>query len=1136
MIQPRFKLSVLITCMLTAGISISGCKSTSDTSNVGQSQRATLTDLAKQQPALNLDSAALTKAQRTQALAKIYQQLLTLEPNPEVRTNVEYRLVQIKTENLEEQMFGGFDAELETSNTNPTAVALITEKTKSTEQAISTEQAALAQFKQNDQQLAKLISEYQGLLARYPNRADNEHLQYQLAKALDLQGELDESLLEMESLLARYPNTQYLAELNFRRGEIYYNLQDYPAAISAYKQVQSAENNEKYLLNSIYMSGWSLFKLNRLPEADKTFLAVFDTILANHISASSLDDADSDIGSQANQLHSTSFSFDSLSSREQNLAIDAQRVLSISLSQQQQAESLVELVTSQQTNTSYLHIYQHVLFDNLAKFLLKQDLQHDAELTYQAYIELAKDNIWSARYSLALLELYQRQGKFASMHKLKNNYITQYGLNSRFWAQAPIEQQQELLPHLLSFSDEHSRRVYANAQQQPAGINRINAFKDAANALATYLELAKLPQAAQLLTKDILADEYLYADANFEAQQFRQALTSYKAIAYGEPIADKLPKQESEQQSEQQPNKKPELTADVQEQLTPERARLKKQSAYATTVTIREILQPLQNQADTENPQRQLILDERLALDKQFIDHYPTDKLALELATHASQYSFEMKNYQDLSQFTEFVFVAHGVINKPKKVEVSEKDITLSTTRLATQTPAEAILATDLELVQQQAQIRAIDLSDTAVTNPLQHGKMLSSANLKQVQVVSQLYAHGLYQQNQYVLAEQSYNLALKYLSADSNNTVQQQKQARAEMRDLLASSIYFQAQANKVQAPELAVVDLLRISKVVPESKYAISGEFEAANLLLSQQQWQQAVAVLIPFQQRYPQHQFSKSIPAKLAQSYEALEQWDLAAEQLLIIVANQASGALKREAQYTAAEYYLKAGETEKARLTYRTYAKTYPEPLDIAQEVRLKMSGFYQQSNEPNKEYYWYRQILSFHNKQSASSKPVSGREIEIASIAASRLAHAHQQTFIAIKLTAPLNKTLKRKQDAMKQAISYYQQVLDFQRAQYVPQATFNLAEMYRQLAADVMDSERPNDLDELALEEYEILLEELAYPFEEKAIEIHISNTERAWQNIYDQWIGKSFATLTELSPALYNKQEVTHDVVESIH
>jgi hypothetical protein len=130
----------------------------------------------------------------------------------------------------------------------------------------------------------------------------------------------------------------------------------------------------------------------------------------------------------------------------------------------------------------------------------------------------------------------------------------------------------------------------------------------------------------------------------------------------------------------------------------------------------------------------------------------------------------------------------------------------------------------------------------------------------------------------------------------------------------------------------------------------------------------------------------------------------------------------------------------------------------------------------------------------------------------------------------------LQKSLKRKQDTMKKAIGYYQQVLDFQLAKYVPHATYNLAEMYRQLAADMMSSQRPGDLDELALEEYEILLEELAYPFEEKAIEIHISNTQRAWDDIVDQWIEKSFERLAQMSPALYQKQELTHEVIDAIH
>ncbi|MCT8987184.1 hypothetical protein [Shewanella phaeophyticola] len=248
-------------------------------------------------------------------------------------------------------------------------------------------------------------------------------------------------------------------------------------------------------------------------------------------------------------------------------------------------------------------------------------------------------------------------------------------------------------------------------------------------------------------------------------------------------------------------------------------------------------------------------------------------------------------------------------------------------------------------------------------------------------------------------------------------------------------------------------------------------------------------------------------------------------------------RATRPLKREAQYTAAEYYLKAGDRNNALTTFRSYAKTYPQPFDVAQEVRFKMSEFYRQSGEANKQYYWFRQILSFDRQQRQSdANAIQARQVELGSIAAFALGEAEQRSFAAIKLNAPLQKSLKRKQDAMKKAINYYQQVLGFQLAKYVPHATYNLAEMYRQLASDMMNSQRPNDLDELALEEYEILLEELAYPFEEKAIDIHISNAQRAWEDIVDQWVDKSFTRLAEMSPALYQKSELTHEVIDAIH
>jgi len=1012
----------LLICCLT----ISGCMITLNDheSETSHNKRESLADLADKQDELQLAKFTNNKAIRSAKLAEIYQELLLLEPDPQVKTKVEYRLVQIKTAVFENQSFGG-------TATDINAEVDLT----------------LTQLKKDDQALSQLVVSYQNLLKNYPRHSANEHIRYQLAKALDLQGRIDESLVEIELLLRQYPATKYLAELNFRRGEIYYNLQEYTAAINAYDIVMNAPNNDNYLVNSIYMSGWSLFKLNRFPEADIEFLNVFEAIIAVE-----------------KQLpYQNEFTFTALNGRYQNLAIDTQRVLSVSLSQQAQSESLVKLVKNN-NSSQYLPLYEHILFENLANFLIKKELKADAELTYKAYINLARNNIWSARYSLALLDIYHRDGKFSAMHQLKNNYITQYGLEGDFWHEAPLSIKDELLPNLLQFSDEHARREYAYAQAQLPGEIRIDAFGDTATALATYLAFAKLPYAKDLLARDVLTDEYLYADANFEAKQYSKALASYENIAYYSSYAK----------------------ADLDP--------IKLESAYATTLTIRELLNTTSASKDIDkNTAYQQRIDERNRLDKLFILQYPHDERALQLATHAVQYYFDVKDFAALKTMSDFVLNTHGIIQP-------------STEKI-----------------------------------PANTAKHLTETALKQLQIVSQISAHSLYEQGLYQLAEDAYVLALRYADKEINSW--------QEMRNLLASSIYFQAQAYKVKQPQVAVAQLLRVGRVVPESTYRVTAEFDAANLLLENKSWQLAIDVLLQIKKHFPNHEYTASIPAKLASSYEATQQWELAAEQLLILVANEnelahgnlasndKSAELKREAQYTAADYYLKAGNTAKALVEFRTYAHTYPQPFNIAQEVRFKMSEFYRQSNEQNKRYFWFRKILSFHKTQSKiSTQTIQPRAIELASTAAFGLGVAHQQTFKFVKLNAPLQKSLKRKQSAMKQAIKYYQQVISFQLAQDVPQTTFNLAEMYRQLAADVLKSQRPTDLNELALEEYEILLEELAYPFEEKAIEIHLSNAQRAWQNVYDQWVAKSFATLAEIAPALYNKQERAHDVIDDMH
>jgi tetratricopeptide (TPR) repeat protein len=92
-----------------------------------------------------------------------------------------------------------------------------------------------------------------------------------------------------------------------------------------------------------------------------------------------------------------------------------------------------------------------------------------------------------------------------------------------------------------------------------------------------------------------------------------------------------------------------------------------------------------------------------------------------------------------------------------------------------------------------------------------------------------------------------------------------------------------------------------------------------------------------------------------------------------------------------------------------------------------------------------------------------------------------------------------------------------------------------MAELYRTLARDLMESERPKNLQGDALEQYSLLLEEQAFPFEEQAIAVHEANAARAKEGVYNDGVKASYAALAQLNPGRYGKTELPLDVVASL-
>jgi hypothetical protein len=167
--------------------------------------------------------------------------------------------------------------------------------------------------------------------------------------------------------------------------------------------------------------------------------------------------------------------------------------------------------------------------------------------------------------------------------------------------------------------------------------------------------------------------------------------------------------------------------------------------------------------------------------------------------------------------------------------------------------------------------------------------------------------------------------------------------------------------------------------------------------------------------------------------------------------------------------------------------------------------------------------------------AAAGDSRTARTRYLASKAALVLAEQSYDQFVDVSLVKPFDVNLRRKQALMKGATQQFNRLLDYEVGEVTAAATFYLAEIYAHFSKALMDSERPDNLAPLELEQYELAIEEQAYPFEEKAIAVHESNLELISLDIYNTWVDRSLQRLAEFMPARYDRPEEEGQVIVSL-
>jgi outer membrane protein assembly factor BamD (BamD/ComL family) len=352
-------------------------------------------------------------------------------------------------------------------------------------------------------------------------------------------------------------------------------------------------------------------------------------------------------------------------------------------------------------------------------------------------------------------------------------------------------------------------------------------------------------------------------------------------------------------------------------------------------------------------------------------------------------------------------------------------------------------------------------------------------------------------------------------------------------MRERIAASIYQQAQSDlALNQKDEAIKKLLRIADVAPNSDIAIKARYDAGVYLIEQQKWAEAEQVYLSFRQQYPKHELTASIPAKMVLIYQNQSKWALAANELSIMERSSNDPNVKRQSLAMGAELYEKSGNKPMAIEQYQRYANEYPRPVAEAMEAEFHLAQLYGELQDTKKRQYWLQRMIDANT--SAGSQQ-SDRTQYLAAAATNELADIPYKDFASTPLTLPLKQSLQRKRSALEKALKAQESVLSFGVAEFTTQASFRIGDIYAQLSRDLMKSERPPNLDADALEQYDLLIEEQAFPFEEKAIQIHQANVQRTTKGIYDQWVKRSFDELAKLLPARYKKAESVLEVSNEI-
>lgn len=350
------------------------------------------------------------------------------------------------------------------------------------------------------------IALYKKLLAKYPNYDRNDQVLYQLSRAYEEIGQVEEAMKVMNGIVKDYPQSRYYDEVQFRRGEYFFTRKKFLDSEDAFKSIVDIGSGSSYFELALYKLGWSFYKQELYEDALHRFVALLDYKIK------------------------TGYDFEHPKDTQDDKRIDdTYRVVSLAFSYLGGSDAVVAYFNKYGKRSYEVNIYS-----NLGDYYLDKRRYNDAAITFKAFVKSNPYHKVAPHFDTRVIEIYKKGGFPQLVIESNKEFAVNYGLKSEYWKHYDIKAYPEVVGYVKTSLKELANHYHSLYQEKKFEKNKPENFQEA---MKWYREFLKsFPK-----EMESPAINYQLAELLLENKSFGQASIEYEHAAYDYPYHEKSP-------------------------------------------------------------------------------------------------------------------------------------------------------------------------------------------------------------------------------------------------------------------------------------------------------------------------------------------------------------------------------------------------------------------------------------------------------------------------------------------------------------------------------------------------------------------------------------------------------------------